>query len=65
MGKKTAPIKMRASISKRGLPDKKSSKFIPPKRGEPSDRSKSKSSAAKIIAGRGSNENAHIMKMLI
>jgi two-component system CheB/CheR fusion protein len=50
MGKKrTVPIKKRASVSKRDLPDKKSAKVTPPKRGKPSDRSKSKSSAAQFI----------------
>ncbi len=50
MGKKKAvPIKLRYSVSRRALPDKKSAKVTPPKRGKPSDRSKFKSSAVNFI----------------
>ncbi len=50
MGKKKAvPIKLRYSVSKRALPDKKSAKVTSPKRGKPSDRWKFKSSAIKFI----------------
>jgi len=44
MGKKKAvPNKMRTSVSNRALPDKKSAKVSPSKRGKPSNLSKSKS----------------------
>ncbi len=44
--KKTAPTKRKSSVSKRALPDKKSAKVSPSKRGELSNRSKSKSPAS-------------------
>jgi len=47
--KKAGPIGKRVSVSKRALPDEKTVNVISPKRGEPFDRSKFKSSAAKFI----------------
>jgi PAS domain S-box-containing protein len=57
--KKAVSIKKRASVSKRVLPDTKSAEVIPPKDEKPSDRSKSKSSAAKYIAEQKKPSDLH------
>jgi PAS domain S-box-containing protein len=47
--KKTAPTKRKSSVSKRALPDKKSAKVTPSKRGGLSNLSKSKSPAHNLL----------------